>query len=227
MINSVITADLVQSTQRNMSQKRLTADLASIFSELTDYIDPGSVLLPFTLFRGDSYQGVLAGAEDALLAALYLRCSIRRQLQLDVRQSVGLGRTDELVRDSTLQSTGDAFVRSGRLLDAMTNQKKQLRRIAVASGSDQFDAEFNTHFELLEAIVEDWTDRESEAVFLKLHKWTQTEIAEYLDINQSAVHKRLKAAKWTAVDNLLNRWRDASIQILGTDKSGQGILANE
>lgn len=217
MMNSVITADIVQSTQRTMSQKRLMTDLASTFLQLTEFIEPGRVLLPFTLFRGDSFQGVLAGVEDALLAAVYLRCSIRRELQLDVRQAIGLGRTSELVGDSTLQSTGEAFVRSGRLLDDMTKQKKRQQRIAVASGSDQFDAEFNTHFELLEAIAEDWTDRESEAVFLKLHKWTQTEIADYLQINQSAVHKRLKAAKWTAVDALLNRWRDAAVRLVGTD----------
>lgn len=217
MTNSVITADLVLSTRRGMSQQRLTVDLSLAFSELEEFLDPGTVLLPFRLFRGDSFQGVLTGFEDALLAILYLRCSIRRKLQLDVRQALGLGLTDELVEDSTLQSTGEAFIRSGRLLDDMTKQKKQYRRIAVASGNDPFDAEFNTHFELLEGIADDWTDRESEAVFLKLHKWTQTEIAEYLQINQSAVHKRLKAARWTAVDVLLNRWRDAVVQMLKTD----------
>ncbi len=219
VVNSVITADLVESTRRSMSQKRLAVELTSIFSDLADFIEPGGVLLPFTLFRGDSFQGVLAGVENTLLAALYLRCSIRRQLQLDVRQALGLGRTDELVSDSTLQSTGEAFVCSGRLLDDMTKHRKQFRRIAVASSSEQFDAEFNTHFELLEAIVEDWTDRESEAVFLKLHKWTQTEIAEYLNINQSAVHKRLKAAKWTAVVELLNRWGEASVRMMQVDQS--------
>jgi len=210
MLHCVITADLVQSTQRHLAQRTLTTRLNSVFDGLQNFLDPKDVLLPFTVFQGDSYQGVLAGTQHALHAMLYLRCAVRGELELDVRQALGIGRTEQIVDQSALASTGQAFVRSGRLLETMTSNRKQSRRISVDSGDEGFNGEFNVHFELLEAIATDWTDRECEAVFLKLHQWTQTDIADYLGINQSAVHKRLKAAKWSAVECLLNRWQTAA-----------------
>lgn len=205
--NTVLTADLVKSTARRISQKQLTQQLSQVFHELSEFLGSGVVLMPFVVTRGDSFQGVLKGVKNSFLAALYLRCAIRTSLNLDVRVAIGIGTTEELVAGSTLESSGQAFVRSGRRLDQMSASAKDVALISVDSGETPFDEQLNTCFALFEGFASRWTDKECEAVFLKLHNWTQTDIAQHLGIHQSAVHKRLKAASWSAVLCLLQHWQ--------------------
>ena len=212
VINTVITADLVSSTSQKPGLN-ISEELRWVFRNLTTFLDPGTLVLPFEISRGDSFQGVLGGVKSSLLAALYLRCSIRQSLDLDVRQAIGIGTIEKIAGMSTGTSSGEAFLRSGRLLDAM-NQRRFNSRLLVSTSDDAFDREFNALLTVFDAIVRRWTTRECEAVLLKLHNWNQTDIADYLQINQSAVHKRLKSADFYTVQLVLERWQSLSERLV-------------
>lgn len=211
---TVITADFVHRTESSLAQKTLSEQSQLVFGLLSEFLESESIVQPFRISRGDSFQGVLAGAQRSLKAALYLRLQLRSVVQLDLRQAVGIGPVEELVGDSPLESSGTAFLRSGRLLDEMSSRRKPHQRISVHSGDPDFDAEFFSQLELLEAIYHDWTDKEAEAILFRMQQWTQSEIAEHLSIDQSAVNRRLKAAHWDAVVVLLNRWEQAAERLV-------------
>lgn len=213
-LSTVITADFVHRTESSLAQETLSEQSQLAFGLLSEFLESESIVQPFQISRGDSFQGVLAGVQQSLKAALYLRLQLRSAVQLDLRQAIGIGPVEELVGDSPLESSGTAFIRSGRLLDDMSSRKKPYQRISVQSGNHEFDAEFFCQFELLEAIYGDWTDKEAEAILFRMQQWTQSEIAEHLAIDQSAVNRRLKAAHWDAVAVLLDRWEQASERLV-------------
>lgn len=206
-VATVITADFVSRTESSLAQETLSRKTRQAFGGLTDFLGGDVIVQPFQISRGDSFQGVLRGADQSLKAALFLRLQLRSDIQLDLRQAIGIGPTEELVGESPHESSGTAFVRSGRLLDEMSSRKKPHQRIAVDSGEPEFDSEFFSQFELLEAIFTDWTDKEAQAILLRMQAWTQTQIAEHLSVDQSAINRRLKSAHWDAVAVLLDRWK--------------------
>lgn len=209
MIQSVLTADFVGRTEVELSQQELSEATKDAFVQLSGFLGEGQIAQPFRISRGDSFQGVLHDPRDSLKACLFLRLRLRATVSLDLRQAIGIGPIEEPVGDSPLESSGTAFIRSGRLLDEMSSRKKPTQRIAVRSGDHDCDAEFLCQFELLESIISDWTDKEAQAILFRLQSWTQSQIAAHLSVDQSAIHRRLKAAHWDAVAILLDRWESA------------------
>lgn len=88
------------------------------------------------------------------------------------------------------------------------NRREFDSHLLVDSGNQDFDEDINTLLTVFDAIARKWSVKECEAIFLKLHNWSQTEIADHLQINQSAVHKRLKSADYYTVETVLKRWTE-------------------
>ena len=80
-------------------------------------------------------------------------------------------------------------------------------RLAVRTGDSNVDGEFVSSFALVDALVQGWTNKEAQAVTLRLARAKQVEIAEYLEISQPAVNQRLHRAGWRGIEALLHRWR--------------------
>jgi predicted DNA-binding protein (UPF0251 family) len=209
---SVITADLVRSTESRLTQQQRIRQLQQNLTEINELPDNGGVLQEFTIFRGDAFQGALQSVQSSLRVAMFLRASIRSTMGLDVRQAIGIGLNAELIENSAMLSTGEAFIHSGHLLDELSAHKRLQRKISVASGDQRFDDEFNTCFDLLEVTSRRWTDKEAEGIKLRLKGLNQAEIAKQLNINQSAVNKRLQSAGWFALDSLLRHWNKRTLQ---------------
>ena len=209
---SVITADLVRSTESRLTQQQRIQQLQQNLTEINELPDNGGVLQEFTIFRGDAFQGALQSVQSSLRVAMFLRASIRSTMGLDVRQAIGIGFNAELIENSAMLSTGEAFIHSGHLLDELSAHKRLQRKISVASGDQRFDDEFNTCFDLLEVTSRRWTDKEAEGIKLRLKGLNQAEIAKQLNINQSAVNKRLQSAGWFALYSLLRHWNKRTLQ---------------
>jgi len=198
----------------------------------------------FDVYRGDSFQCVLRDPRLALRAALILRCSLRsrsrphsRRPALDARIAVGIGTVSYLPSADTRISTGqgDAFLRSGGLLDEMNRADDRIRfDTPWAEVREELDAEAA----LLDAIVRCWSARQSEAICSMLapevpsrpgrrHRPpsvakppTQMEVAARLGISQPALHKMLRLSGYFAVEKLL-RIHERRIGELLTGRSGR------
>jgi hypothetical protein len=212
-MNVVITADIIDYTK--LSDKQVTDVLDSIHNMFNEQKNvSGNVFRDFSIKRGDSIQGVIHNIPDALEVALKLKLAINKvevdkgHKPIDVRIAMGLGELTE--RDSINESSGEAFINSGRTLDGM---KKHKRIISWKSKYSKLDAEIETELKLLEVIMQSWTVRTSEILYWTLFGYDEKEIAKRLSKTQPAINQGKKRAGWNAVEALLTRFRDLLIEI--------------
>ena len=206
---SIITADIVNYTK---IAQNLEGNLIDDFTKWTNKKSLFSEV-KYEIFRGDSFQCLIPNLNQTLRICLlnrayFLRLS-KNQNGLDLRQSIGIGEVN-LLKKTLSRSDGEAFRYSGRSFDEMD---KKGNRIVFKSSFSEIDAELNTSFTLLEAIIQGWTSMQAEVFFYKLQGKKEKEIAEQLTISQPAVNRHLKAVSWSAIESLLNRFEELIIKI--------------
>ena len=208
-MQAIITADIVNYTKFTQNSE---GNLMDNFIKWTKRTGSSSEV-KYELYRGDSFQCIIPNLNQTLKICLlnrayFLRLS-KNQNGLDVRQAIGLGDVESLQKTLS-RSNGQAFRFSGRSFDAMD---KKGNRIIFKSSFDEIDAELNTSFSLLEAIIKGWTATQAEVFFHKLQGKKEKEIAEQLHISQPAVNRHLKALSWSAVERLLSRFEEIANKI--------------
>jgi len=152
---------------------------------------------PFLIFRGDSFQGIISVPENALKDGILLRLSLianspsdKKKDRMDARIAIGVGTVDILPDESSIgEGDGEAFRNSGMELDGM---KQNDVRLAIQTPWPEINDECNIMCSFLDRIIESYTKKQAEAVFLTLKGMKQQEIAERLEISQSGISRRLK-----------------------------------
>jgi hypothetical protein len=223
-IYSVLTGDLIGSSRFRIQQREeVLSNLKDSFKE----ISPDIIASPFVIFRGDSFQGVLARPEEALKAALIIRASLLskfkgKRTRLDARIAIGMGTIDYLPLDQVGEGDGEAFRNSGPELDKM---KKGEQNITVRTPWAEINEELRTECALLDALIQRWTKEQAEAIIYQIQKeltssmfndiefqslkqgLTQEGIAKILSISQPALSQRLKTGGSWAVQVFLERFK--------------------
>ncbi len=207
---SIITADVVNYTK--ISQK----PEVNLINNFIEWTKEASIVseVKYEIFRGDSFQCIIPNLNHTLKICLlnrayFLRLS-KNQNGLDLRQAIGIGEISSLEKTLS-RSDGEAFRYSGRSFDEMN---KKGNRLVFRSSYPEIDAEMNTSFTLLEAIIQGWTSTQAEVFFYKLQGKKEKEIAGLLNISQPAVNKHLKAVSWSANESLLNRFEEIITKIM-------------
>jgi predicted DNA-binding protein YlxM (UPF0122 family) len=207
-IYAVLTGDLIGSSRFKIEEQR--DEVLSILKDSLNKIESTDVIeLPFTIHRGDSFQGVLSSPEEALKAAITIRASLLstfkgKKGRLDTRIAIGIGRIEYLSRTQVGEGDGEAFRNSGMELDTM---KKGERNLVIKTPWHDINEELKTECVLLDALIKRWTKEQSEAILYHIEGATQDEIAKKLNIKQSAVSQRLKTGSFRAVHEFLERYK--------------------
>jgi len=232
-IYAVLTGDLIGSSRFRIQQREeILSNLKDSFQE----ISPDIIASPFVVFRGDSFQGVLARPEEALKATLIIRASLLskfkgKRARLDARIAIGIGTIDYLPKDQVGEGDGEAFRNSGPELDKI---KKKEQNLVVRTPWTEINEELGIECALLDVLIQRWTKEQAEAIlfqiqeliFLKMaimahdvghatarediqrSKQTQEGIAKILKISQSALSQRLKTGGYWAVEVFLERFKE-------------------
>ena len=153
------------------------------------------------IYRGDEFQ-IRIAPEKALKVAIQIKALIKTIKHLDVRIGIGLG--DEDYRGvGVSESNGSAYQRSGRTLSLLKEKKINL---AVATADPQLEETLNLMLKLGLDFMDTWSVVSAEIIVLALENPTasQKEIADQLQIQQSAVSQRQKRARLDLVEDLLN-----------------------
>lgn len=222
---AVLTADLIDSSfyEEEVLDKVLNA-LKKEFETITDSF--GENVIRLKIYRGDSFQGIIKKPEEALQIALQIKTAVNRthlkqtkknktySKIADFKMAIGIG-TMDLEREEIAESNGQAFQFSGRTLDEMKYENRKTRLKTEYSGLND---EFNSSFLLLDTITDKWSTASAEVVYYLLRGLKEREIAAEINISQSAVNQRKKAAGWDAISALLNRYREV---ITKTYKDGK------
>jgi hypothetical protein len=199
MRNAVLTGDIVNSMQlAAAAEKGLQKQLRSIAGDH-----------PIEFYRGDSFQVYLKEADTALQMALLFRCAAKKIAGadgkgFDIRISIGLGPAKKPVRSLAL-AKGEAFTLSGRAFDRLKEQK---RTLLISSTDAMADLGLDILAKYTDHLFDTMTSRQAEIVFEMISGYTQLETAQRVDKAQATVHQHLKAANWTAIQFLLNKFTD-------------------
>jgi len=207
-VYAVLTGDLVRSRDIKDAYgeeciRRLKETLAKIGE---DYI------APFSIFRGDSFQGVSQTPEEALEDAVLLRLKLiagfdrdNSALKMDARIAVGIGTVRHLPEDGSAgEGDGEAFRLSGLELDAM---KKTGRGIIVKTPWESVNTTLSIFCDVLDMMIDGYTKRQAEAVMLALEGLTQKEIGDRVGTSQSAVSYRLKGTGYDIILKIIEWYR--------------------
>ncbi|MCC5914555.1 MAG: winged helix-turn-helix transcriptional regulator [Balneolaceae bacterium] len=142
------------------------------------------------IYRGDSFQLQVENRE-ALKAAILIKATIRKIgiSGMDVRLALGLGSGDGKV--AVNESSDEAFIYSGRLLDELKGQKIHM---GFRSPWEDLNREINMMMRLSLVIMNSWTESSAATAELLFSEpsITQIEIAERLGIAQSSVSDRIR-----------------------------------
>ncbi|MCL7413041.1 MAG: SatD family protein [ANME-2 cluster archaeon] len=206
-IFAVLTGDLVGSSRFEIETKR--DEVLSILKDSFKKVESSIIASHFAIYRGDSFQGVLSSPEEALKAALIIRTNllsnpIEKNIRMDARIAIGLGKIEYLPEDKVGEGDGEAFRNSGMELDRM---KKRERNLTIKTPWPDIDTELQTECALFNALSHRWTREQAEAILYQVQGYTQDEIAKKLNISQSAVFQRLRTGGSWAVQIFLERFK--------------------
>ncbi len=210
---AVLTADLIDSSQYEEEiLENVLNSLSEEFRRLTEQY--GTENVRFNIYRGDSFQGIISQPEKALEITLQIKTAINKihlketsknkaySKIADFKMAIGIG-TQDFERESISESNGQAFLFSGRTLDAMKND---YRKTLIKTEDEDINDEFNTSFYLLDTLTEKWSTASAEVVYYLLNGMKEREIATEIGISQSAINQRKKAAGWDAISGLVHRF---------------------
>jgi hypothetical protein len=107
-------------------------------------------------FRGDSWQLALRDAGLALRIAVLARARLRTRAQTDTRIGIGVGAVERLHPERVSLSTGEAFVLSGRALDAIGPRDPDLA-IALPATLSSLEGWVNATLAFCDDAVSDWS----------------------------------------------------------------------
>ena len=218
---AVITADLIESSAYKPEfLERVIETLQQQFVYFEEKLAEKTT--NFSIYRGDSLQGIINNPEKSLLCAILLKTALNKLeseanssiIKADLKLAIGIGSFD-LKRDEISESNGEAFQFSGRTLDEI---KSGPRKLMLKTSNIDVNAEFDASLALFDFIADRWSIASAEVIFYLLQGLKEKEIAQIVGISQSAVNQRKKAAGWDPISVLLKRFEE---KISATFKGNQ------
>lgn len=209
-IYAVITGDLTGYSKLNKNQReKLISELKDILKQIEKESGNSRQRNRFSLFRGDSFQGIIINPLKAFHYALKIRTRLKMfklskiNINLDARIAIGIGKAD-IIKQNITESDGEAFRLSGPALDKMTSQQ----RLKIKTPFTNLNDEFDLICLFTDVILSRWTMNQSEVVYYLLNGYTQKAIADKLKITQAAVNQRTTSANWNVINAALKRYEN-------------------
>ncbi len=212
---AILTCDLINSSKLKKKELELVQQLLQKeFLNSQKHFKKGTTY--FEIYRGDGFQGIVLDLDNALTIAFLLKSSVKKfafkrekiskatKSLIDFRMAIGIGEIDGIPKNLK-EANGQAFIFSGRTLDAM---KSKQQKTSLKTADENIDHEFEVHFKFFDLLTEKWSLAAAEVVYFLLQNMTETEIAQKTGISQSAVNSRKKASGWEAIAKLLIRYKE-------------------
>lgn len=216
----MLTGDLVRSQEQDARVDALSTQIRTAFRRAQHRF--GEALpYPVDVFRGDSWQVYVSDPMHALEVTLLFRAALRAEASLDTRIALAIDCVETVNEHSVSESSGPAFRRSGRALDAMKDERR-LHCLLPESAPPVYALAAEALADLADHLATHWTDAQAQAIMLRLERATadaspsQTEIANHWQpepITQQAVSKHLRQARWTLLNTTLRRY-DRLVELL-------------
>lgn len=207
---AVITGDLVKSSELEYADRGLFLPyLRESFMFVEEQLQlHDDILLPFGIFRGDSFQVVVTRPERALLASVLMSLKLSlfdaEENNFAARISIGIGTIEYVPNSGNVgEADGVAFRISGKMLDRM---KQNDQNLLVTTPNPAMNLLLEAECAFFDLIVARWTKIQKEILLEKLSGSTQEEIASQHGKSQSTISQSLKAAGFDVVKKFLSNY---------------------
>lgn len=200
MTYGVITGDIIHFTSAAVADREaLIADTGQLIKAWVSQPQYAEI------FRGDSFQLLFDDIGQALRRSIQLRCWLMQHTAadqkntLDARISIGIGAISYF-GNSVLDADGEAFHLSGRAFDEMKNTHNDFQ---IITSNPALNGQLQVILNLANIIISSWTKNQASVIFLLLEGKTQQQMAQALQIGQSAVNNRIKLSRWKEIDKTI------------------------
>ena len=187
-------------------------------SEFLDIIEDvnarhrSKLAVPFSVSRGDEFQGLLSRPDSALeiIDAFDARTDL-----FSFRYGLGWGEVGTAFRPRTTEMDGSCFLNA---YGALERCKTENRWVAFEGAPVEREHVVNAGFRSIQVIRDGWTTKQKTAVNMRRGRDTMSATAVAMGIDKSTLSKMLKAAHYEqllemegAVRILLREYLDPSI----------------
>ena len=199
-IYAVVTGDIIGSSRLSPPRREKLLEVMKRGGGEVRKLMGAAMPWDVDIYSGDTWQFVMAQPGLALKAAIFYRAYIKASLEkADTRFVVALGTISLFPQNRVSEGDGEAFRRSGRLLQ--DNDRRQNMRFAYPESPRE--RVWDVAFALLDGIItHGWSEKGARAVLGAIQKWPQQKIAELWlpPISQPTVAEHLELASWPAIE---------------------------
>jgi len=203
----VIAGELAPGARVSDEQFSKIPDLIRASFQAVNRLVPEEGKLQYEIIRMDEFLALSKSPVHSMRSVIMLFSAFRflsqRELseRLELRVCEGIGPV-EFAQDHLRESDGTAFRKAAEGIGKM----KRNQRISISSPVKALNEEFALSCSFMDILIHDWSDEQSEALFLSLTGKNQMEISQLLGVSQPAVNRRLKAGHFDTVRLFINRF---------------------
>lgn len=169
---------------RYQTQLFMKSAIVQINEEFAEHIEA-----PFTITKGDEFQGLLTNLKGAFEIVLALE---KLTFPVKLRFGMGIGNVYKMGGTLPIEMDGPAFHRANAALNLA---KKKKQAYLMSSTDEALDMLTNTIFKLMTAIKTRWNERHYRLSWRYKEMGTYREVAETENITPQAVCDALKTSR--------------------------------
>ena len=215
---ATISADIVRSTSMN------TEDLIVLRNRLRDlFHDLEEDYAGFwaRIVRGDSIECVVPNYNDALRIAILIKLYVKMRVsgfdcsemlqRYGIRFSIGVADIKYANKKEDIIN-GPAIYLSGRNLDEISRRENIMTAFEIGQAPKSLSNLLDSYVAMVSGIVDSYSAKQAEVVFLKLLGFKEMEISERVGISQSSVNTRAANAQWGLLNTAIKDFEALEIE---------------
>ena len=215
---ATISADIVRSTSMN------TEDLIVLRNRLRDLFQDFEEDYPgfwARIVRGDSIECVVPNYNDALRIAILIKLYVKMRVsefecsemlqRYGIRFSIGVADIKYADKKEDIIN-GPAIYLSGRNLDEISRRENVMTAFEIGQAPKPLSNLLDSYVAMVSGIVDSYSAKQAEVVFLKLLGFKEVEISERVGISQSSVNTRAANAQWGLLNTAIKDFEALKIE---------------
>lgn len=215
---ATISADIVRSTSMN------TEDLIVLRNRLRDLFQDFEKDYPgfwARIVRGDSIECVVPNYNDALRIAILIKLYVKMRVsefdcsellqRYGIRFSIGVADIKYADKKEDIIN-GPAIYLSGRNLDEISRRENVMTAFEIGQAPKPLSNLLDSYVAMVSGIVDSYSAKQAEVVFLKLLGFKEIEISERVGISQSSVNTRAANAQWGLLNTAIKDFEALKIE---------------
>jgi hypothetical protein len=173
------------------------------------------------IVRGDSIECVVPNYNDALRIAILIKLNVKMSVsefecsemlqRYGIRFSIGVADIKYADKKEDIIN-GPAIYLSGRNLDEISRRENIMTAFEIGQAPKPLSNLLDSYVAMVSGIVDSYSAKQAEVVFLKLLGFKEMEISERVGISQSSVNTRAANAQWGLLNTAIKDFEAFEIE---------------